>query len=93
MDTTGRFIISESQFLSKINFFRWDNQKGAENICKQLGYSGGVKYTAGEGTGTIATGNRRCSGGEETIFHCPLRRAELEGCTHAIDQGVDCSDG
>ena len=52
-----------------------------------------MKYTAGGGTGTIAAGNRLCSGGEETIFDCPLKRDELEGCTHAIDQGVDCSEG
>ena len=52
-----------------------------------------MKYTAGGGTGTIAAGNRLCRGGEETIYDCPLRRAELEGCTHAIDQGVDCIEG
>merc|ERR1712215_57154 len=68
----------------------WDNQKGAENICRQLGYTGGTKYTAPGGTGPIQTGNRLCEGGEATIWDCPLKRGELEGCTHDIDQGVTC---
>ena len=70
--------------------FRWDNQKGAENICKQLGYETGVKYTAPGGTGPIQAGNRLCSGGEATVWDCPLKRPELKDCTHAIDQGVHC---
>merc|ERR1712013_384858 len=53
--------------------FWWDNQKGAENICRQLGYAGGSKYTAGGGTGPIHAGNRLCSGGEKTVFDCPLQ--------------------
>merc|ERR1719394_480532 len=69
----------------------WDNQKGAENICKQLGYTGGTKYTAPGGTGPIQTGNRLCKGGEATIWDCPLKRGELDGCTHDIDQGVACT--
>ena len=52
-----------------------------------------MKYTAGGGTGTIAAGNRLCSGGEETIFDCPPMRDELHDCTHAIDQGVECFEG
>merc|ERR1719334_2481292 len=68
----------------------WDNQKGAENICRQLGYTGGTKYTAPGGTGPIQTGNRLFEGGEATIWDCPLKRGELDGCTHDIDQGVNC---
>ena len=72
-------------------FLRWDNNKGAENICKQLGYAGGAKYTAPGGTGPIQTGNRLCQGGEATVWDCPQRsQGELFGCTHAHDQGVDC---
>ena len=34
--------------------YRWDNQKGASNICKQVGYpEGGTKYNAPGGTGAI----------------------------------------
>merc|ERR1719347_354020 len=53
--------------------FWWDNQKGAENICKQLGYSGGTKYTAPGGSGPIHVGNRLCQGGEQTVWDCPLQ--------------------
>ena len=75
-----------------ILLFRWNNQEGAENICKQLGYSGGTKYTAPGGTGPILAGNRRCQGGEKTIWECPLQagRQDTTGCSHGIDQGVDC---
>merc|ERR1711962_1809172 len=69
----------------------WNNEKGAENICRQLGYTGGTKYTAPGGTGPIQTGNRLCKGGEATIWDCPLKRGELDGCTHNIDQGVACT--
>ena len=72
---------------------RWDNQKGAENICKQLGYTGGKKYTAAGGTGPILAGNRLCSGGEATVWDCPLQahRGDTKDCTHALDQGVECT--
>merc|ERR1719436_1667721 len=69
----------------------WDNQRGAENICNQLGYSEGTKYTAPGGSGPIQTGNRLCNGGETDILDCPLRRGELTGCTHDHDQGVHCT--
>ena len=31
-------------------------------------------------------------GGEKTIWECPLQggRTDTTGCSHAIDQGVDC---
>ena len=35
--------------------FRWNNDHGATNLCRQLGYDGGSKYTAGGGEGAIAT--------------------------------------
>merc|ERR1711915_990931 len=70
----------------------WDNEHGATNICKQLGYKGGKKYTAGGGVGLIATGNRLCKGGEATVYDCPLKREALKGCDHKIDQGVHCWD-
>ena len=71
---------------------RWDNEKGAENICRQLGYVGGTKYTAPGGTGPIQAGNRLCRGGEATVWDCPLQggRTDTTGCSHDIDQGVTC---
>lgn len=70
----------------------WNNQHGASNICKQLGYEGGTKYSAAGGSGTIVAGNRECAGGEATIFDCPLKNSnELAGCTHLYDQGVECT--
>jgi len=70
----------------------WNNEKGAENICKELGYTGGTKYTAPGGIGPILAGNRLCSGGEETIWDCPLQgeRNDTTRCTHEHDQGVRC---
>ena len=75
-------------------YVRWDNHKGAENICKQLGYAGGTRYTTGGGTGPINAGNRLCSGGEKTVFDCPLQggRTDTTRCTHNHDQGVHCTD-
>ena len=72
---------------------RWENNKGAEVICKQLGYDGGHKYTAPGGTGPIQAGNRLCDGGEATVWDCELQSSELKECTHDHDQGVDCYKG
>ena len=74
---------------------RWDNEKGAENICKQLGYAGGTHYTAPGGIGPINAGNRLCSGGEATVWDCPLvdGRNDTTYCSHDIDQGVHCTEG
>ena len=73
---------------------RWDNTKGADNICKQLGYAvaSGTSYKAPGGTGPIQAGNRRCSGGEATIWDCPLQagRDDTTKCTHDNDVGVNC---
>ena len=91
-------ILYPVSMISTYMFFqRWDNHKGAENICKQLGYTGlGRRYSAPGGTGPIQTGNRQCAGGEETIFDCPRQglpnRGELQDCTHENDQGVECTN-
>ena len=76
-------------------YLRWNNQKGAENICKQIGYTEGTRYTAGGGTGPINAGNRLCNGGEKTIFDCELQkeRTDTTGCSHSHDQGVKCTGG
>ena len=82
----------KDSFLPPILFVRWDNEKGAENICIQLGYTGGTKYNAPGGTGPILAGNRLCSGGEKTVFDCPLQggRNDSYHCIHDHDQGVHC---
>ena len=76
-----------------LNNVRWDNQKGAENICKEIGYTGGTKYTAQGGSGPILAGNRLCSGGEKTIWDCPLQygKNDTVDCSHDNDQGVSCT--
>ena len=75
----------------------WDNQHGAANLCKQLGYAaGGTRYNAGGvGTGPINAGYRKCYGGEATIFDCALQAGrtvedETAGCTHKEDAGLMC---
>ena len=75
--------------------FRWDNQQGAENICKELGYTGGTHYTAPGGSGPILAGNRHCSGGEINVWDCPLQNGKDDDtrCSHLDDQGVSCTGG
>ena len=84
----------QKKFKNNYYLFRWNNQKGGENICRQLGYRGGTKYTAPGGTGPIHAGNRLCKGGEKTVWDCPLQqgRSDTTGCSHDIDQGVHCND-
>ena len=84
-----------SFLLPNVYNVRWNNQKGAENICKVLGYKGGTKYTAPGGSGPILAGNRLCSGGEKTIWDCPLQggRTDTTRCNHDHDQGVRCIGG
>jgi hypothetical protein len=73
---------------------RWNNEKGAENLCKQLGYESGLKYRAPGGTGPIVAGNRLCRGGEATVYECPLKKkTDNLHCTHNNDQGVECEGG
>ena len=76
-------------------FLRWSNQKGAENICVQLGYVSGTWYRAPGCSGPIQAGNRQCSGGEETVWDCPLMGGNTDntgGCSsHNHDVGVQCT--
>jgi len=86
-------LFKEGTWGTLCGHYWWDNQKGAENICKQLGYSGGTWYRSPGGTGPIQAGNRLCSGGEATVWDCPLQsgRNDLTRCDHDQDIGVDCS--
>merc|ERR1712142_638001 len=69
-----------------------DNNKGAENICRSKGFTGGVPYTVPGASGPINYGNRLCKGGEKRIKDCPLQGGLIDtfGCTHQQDQGVQC---
>ena len=80
---TSSFIIS-----------RQDNQMGADNICKQLGYPGGSHYKDPGGSGPILAGSRLCQGGEATVWDCPLQGGKKDNdtwCTHREDMGVACT--
>ena len=61
---------------------RWDNNLGAERICKQLGYHKGVR-------GPRKT-NPGGSGPVHALSHVPH---VLSRCPHTIDQSVICSGG
>merc|ERR1719402_708983 len=86
-------LYKDGQWGTLCGHYWWDNQKGAENICKELGYTGGTKYTAPGGSGPILAGNRLCNGGEETVWDCPLQkgRTDTTACSHDLDQGVSCT--
>merc|ERR1719347_2231740 len=86
-------IFTGNEWGTLCGHYWWNNQKGAENICAQLGFTGGTKYTAGGGTGPIQAGNRLCKGGEKTVFECPLQagRKDTTRCSHRFDQGVHCT--
>jgi len=86
-------IFNGTEWGTLCGHFWWDNEKGAENLCKQLGYKTGVRFDAPEGTGSIVAGNRLCAGGEKTVYDCPLMqgRNDTHTCTNDNDQGVECS--
>ena len=76
--------------LAELRSGRWNNEHGASNICKQLGYqAGGTKYNAPGGSGPVVAGQVECRGGEATVFDCS-RRGDPAKCSHRHDQGVDC---
>jgi hypothetical protein len=93
----GRINVMRDGHWGTVCGHQWsDNEQGASNICKQLGYGGGgTRYDAPspEGSTTeIVAKNLHCEGGEETIFDC-ASQANTAECTHANDQGVDCEHG
>ena len=69
----------------------WDDRE-AEVVCKQLGYSGGSARSNafyGEGVGKILLDNVQCSGNEPNLFTCDSTIEEHD-CVHAEDAGVAC---
>ena len=70
---------------------RWDNNDGADKICKQLGYKEGVKgprEAISEGSGPIHAVSWASSEVTNDVIN-----GTYEKCTHAIDQAVVCMGG
>jgi hypothetical protein len=61
----------------------WNNDNGADIVCRQLGYVGGTVFTFGASTSLpdlpIVSGFQSCDGTEDTIFDCPQLATNNEG--------------
>ena len=71
---------------------RWDNNDGADKICKQLGYEEGVKgprYAVSKGSGPIHI----VSWAKESEYKDDVINETYKLCTHAKDQAVACKGG
>ena len=71
----------------------WDN-KDAEVVCRQLGFSGGIALTDedfGAGSGQIWLDEVECQGTETTLADCRHPPAGVNDCSHSEDAGVLCS--
>ncbi|XP_067106406.1 neurotrypsin [Osmerus mordax] len=73
------------------------NDRGAEVVCRQLGYSGVAKARVmayfGEGTGPIHVDNVKCSGEELSLADCLKQTPGTHNCRHSEDAGVICDYG
>ena len=68
----------------------WDD-KDAQVVCKQLGYTGGtVNNGYGGGKGDIWLDNVRCTGRESKLSWCPKNYWGQHNCNHNEDAGVEC---
>ena len=70
---------------------RWDNNDGADKICKQLGYEEGVKgprNAVSKGSGPIHIVSRAASDYKADVINETYKL-----CTHTIDQAVACKGG
>ena len=71
----------------------WDD-KDAEVVCRQLGYSGGVIVDPeefGYGCGQIWLNDVECQGNEATLAACEHPPLGVNDCSHEHDAGVWCS--
>lgn len=84
-------IWTKGKWHSLIGHYFWDSQKGAEMLCKQLGYTGGTRYTAGKGSSIPQqiTQARTCYGTEKNFFECKF--AHSYGVERENDQGLSCT--
>ena len=70
-----------------------DNLKGADVICKSLGYAYGVasgRTVDSPAPDRIALDDVRCSGDEGSIFDCSSRSLFSHNCGHSEDYAVEC---
>ena len=70
---------------------RWNNNDGADKICKQLGYKEGVKgprNAVSKGSGPI-----HIVSWARTEFKNDVIEKTYKKCTHGIDQAVICKGG
>lgn len=70
----------------------WD-QKEADVVCRQLGYSQArvASHSYGPGKGQIWLDNLVCYGNESKLYACPHNGWANHDCTHNQDAGVICS--
>jgi hypothetical protein len=85
----------------------WNDDKGADIVCRSLGYIGGTVFTFGASVSLpalpVVSGFRVCEGNEAHVTDCPLPtnwagHPDSIGngvdatCSHGIDQGAICYD-
>lgn len=71
------------------------NNNGAEVVCRELGYSGGVFQTRsvyGAGSGFIGLDNVVCDGSEASIHDCNHNGWRNNNCANYEDAGVRCDE-
>ena len=64
----------------------------ANVVCRQLGYSGAIRYHSyfGRGSGHIWLDNVECLGNETTLDACAHNGFGIHNCNHKEDVGVVC---
>ncbi|XP_053306328.1 neurotrypsin-like [Spea bombifrons] len=71
----------------------WDD-KDAEVVCRQLGFSGKPKAMVwahyGQGSGPILLDEVECLGNEQSLDLCQKNEWEHHNCDHIEDAGVSC---
>jgi len=67
----------------------------AQVVCRQLGFPSASSYRCcpgyGRGSGPIWLRRVDCSGGEASLFNCPLGSWNPGGCSHGEDASVVCN--
>ncbi|XP_019720817.1 neurotrypsin-like [Hippocampus comes] len=100
-----RLVGGEEDFEGRVEVFhggrwgsicddQWDD-RDAEVVCRQLGFSGVAKAWAwahfGQGSGPILLDAVKCTGNELFLDQCPHGHWEQHNCDHMEDAGVSCS--